>query len=123
MAEEELINWDEALEQVGGDRDFLKEVLTDLEEECKAAVTEIGNGINTSNFEEIRKAAHRIKGSSSYLCCHRLREISLKLQEAGHAGESNPPNAPKLLQTIKEMFEDFKTAFADTSNEIIRFFA
>jgi HPt (histidine-containing phosphotransfer) domain-containing protein len=119
---EELVNWEEALNQVGGERDFLREVLGDLETECDSAIEEIKNGIKGKNFEDIRKAAHRIKGSASYLCCNRLREIALKLQEAGHTGELGAPNPAKLLTFIEEMFGDFQTIFEDTKTEIRQFF-
>lgn len=37
-----VINWEEAMNQVGGDRDFLDEVLADLLAESQTAQEEIG---------------------------------------------------------------------------------
>ena len=81
-----VIDWIGALEQVGGDEDFLIEVLQDLLVEATAAVEQIQEGINISDFSLVMHSAHRIKGSASYLCCDELREISLQLQDCGRAG-------------------------------------
>lgn len=37
----DIINWDEAMEQVGGDEEFLKELLNDLQEELSAQVSKL----------------------------------------------------------------------------------
>jgi HPt (histidine-containing phosphotransfer) domain-containing protein len=102
-----IIDWDEAMVQVGGDRDFLNEVLQDLLAESETAENEIGEAIKTSDFSGVMKAAHRIKGSASYLCCDALKDVSLKLQDAGHDGTTNPRDPEQLLTHIRALFEDF----------------
>lgn len=37
----DVINWDEAMEQVGGDEEFLKELLNDLQEELSAQISKL----------------------------------------------------------------------------------
>jgi HPt (histidine-containing phosphotransfer) domain-containing protein len=64
------------------------------------------------------KAAHRIKGSASYLCCEALRDISLKLQDAGHEGTASPKDPEQLLATIKTLFEKFVQCLKDLKAEI-----
>lgn len=110
MAEQEelkVIDWDEAMEQVGGDLEFLNEVLQDLLTESDSAQQEIADAIEAKDFDAIMKAAHRIKGSASYLCCEALKDISLRLQDAGRAGTGTPSD--ELLEEIKTMFETFKS--------------
>lgn len=80
---EKLIDWEEAMKQVGDDEDFLNEVLDDLVAESKTAEEEMGDSIGKMDFDGIMKAAHRIKGSASYLCCEALRVTSLQLQDEG----------------------------------------
>jgi len=82
------------------------------------AEEEISNAINISNFSDIMKAAHRIKGSASYLCCEPLREASLKLQEAGHSGTVECSNPDKLLDEIKTLFEQFQKILVVLRTEI-----
>eukprot|EP01036_Dinobryon_divergens_P033849 gene33850-43735_t len=86
-----VINWELALEQTGGDVEFLQEVLTDLIAEADEAEESMRSAITTSGiaYTTLKQAAHKIKGSASYLCCEQLREVSLHLQDLGHAGESN----------------------------------
>lgn len=124
-----VVDWTQALEQVGGDTEFLQEVLNDLLGECDAAVEEIAKGLakyqdgfDPEGSTEIRKAAHRIKGSASYLFCDRLKDISLKLQDAGHAGEVGAPSPAKLLNDMTSMFTDFKDEVESVKDEIERYF-
>jgi HPt (histidine-containing phosphotransfer) domain-containing protein len=64
------------------------------------------------------KAAHRIKGSASYLCCEQLKAVSLKLQDAGHEGTQNTAKAAEILASIEALFTEFKVALEDLKNEI-----
>ena len=48
-----------ALEQVAGDEEFLKEVLSDLLVESSTAEQDLENAIQAKNFDGIMKSAHR----------------------------------------------------------------
>lgn len=56
------------------------------------------------------KAAHRIKGSASYLCCEELKDRALKLQDAGHAGTTQPEKGAELMANIEVLFAEFQEA-------------
>ena len=114
----QVINWEEAMNQVGGDREFLDEVLQDLLAEAGTAEDEISSAIRNRDFSQIMKAAHRIKGSASYLCCEALKEASFKLQEAGHAGTQANANESQLLQKIEDLFDDFEVCLRELRSEI-----
>jgi len=101
------IDWKEALKQVGDDRDFLNEVLSDLMEEAKTAEDDILDAINKEDYGGVMRAAHRIKGSASYLSCEPLKEISYTLQQSGHEGEEGKAK-PELLSRIKNEYNEFK---------------
>ena len=113
-----IIDWDEAMVQVGGDREFLNEVLQDLLAESRTAEEEIGEAIKTLDFSGVMKAAHRIKGSASYLCCEALRDISLKLQDAGHDGTTSPKDPEQLIAQINVLFEHFVECLKALRTEI-----
>ena len=110
------INWNEAMEQVGGDMDFLYEVLQDLVNETVSAKNEMTKAIAANDFEGIRQAGHRIKGSASYLSCGALCEISKQLQDAGHDGVKDP--SPAQMTKIKGYFEIFTKCLADLEKDI-----
>jgi HPt (histidine-containing phosphotransfer) domain-containing protein len=105
-----VIDWDEALNQVGGDMEFLNEVIQDLLNEAAGAREDIAAAIDAGDFDGVMKAAHRIKGSASYLCCDALRETSKDLQDAGHEAKS--------MSRIRDLFEEFEVALKDLRMEV-----
>jgi HPt (histidine-containing phosphotransfer) domain-containing protein len=120
MPKDKVIDWAEARNQVGGDEDFLNEVLQDLLTESRTAQQEIEAGIKAENFEAIKNAAHRIKGSASYLYCEALREVSFQLQEAGHKGSNGRSESEKdrIMSHIRDLFEEFEVALSELRKEI-----
>lgn len=118
MSQPKVIDWTLALEQVGQDESFLLEVLNDLIHEIDVGVVDIQSGIDKSDFDTVRKVAHRIKGSASYLNCDHLQKISFELQNAGDKGDRGTGKASELWAQIKELFADLKTAFEDLKAEI-----
>mmetsp|Transcript_12222 Transcript_12222/g.20272 ORF Transcript_12222/g.20272 Transcript_12222/m.20272 type:complete len:125 (+) Transcript_12222:183-557(+) len=117
---DKTLNWDEALNQVGGDEEFLTEVLEDLLEEARTAEEEINEAIAAKDFSQLTKAAHRIKGSASYLCCENLRVASLNLQELGHNGTQPGANEERLLEEIYEWHRTFQDCLRDLRAEVER---
>jgi HPt (histidine-containing phosphotransfer) domain-containing protein len=128
------LDWEGALRQVSDDREFLNEVLDDLIVEALTAQADIEKhieGLNTavtdetrcSHFSEIRKAAHRIKGSAAYLCCEMLIDVSFKLQEAGHQGsalECTTATSHKIESHVDSLFVLFKKCVVDIQAEILK---
>ncbi len=112
----DIIDWAEAMNQVGGDRDFLDEVLRDLLTESDEAEAEMESAIKADDFACIKRAAHRIKGSAAYLCCNALRDVSLTLQDLGHEGEVKPSDG--LMDDIRKNFETFRHCLQDLKEEI-----
>eukprot|EP01038_Epipyxis_sp_PR26KG_P006952 gene6952-9507_t len=110
------IDWDEAMNQVGGDRDFLDEVLADLVKESREANEEMEKAVQDGDFNGIMKAAHRIKGSASYLCCEALRDVSLRLQNAGHDGTHSPSSG--LMKEIRTLLDEYSTSLQQLEKEI-----
>lgn len=116
-----IVDWAEALSQVGGDKEFLKEVFDDLFTEADAAVDEFVVAIDKKELEDVKKVAHRIKGSASYLGSHRLRELCAKLQDycinqkeigvttfpADHVAEQFAKYKEELASLKQTVAEDF----------------
>jgi HPt (histidine-containing phosphotransfer) domain-containing protein len=117
-----IVDWQEALNQVSGDKDFLKEVLQDLMDEAKTAETNIADGITNKNFEETMKAAHRIKGSASYLGCEALRDSALFIQQKSHEGLDHPEKSEELLTEVQDQYKIFLECVSALSVEIERWF-
>jgi len=115
-----VINWEGALEQVAGDEEFLNEVLKDLRTEADTAENDLATAITGKNLDAVMKAAHRIKGSASYLCCDRLRDISFTLQNLGHsgAGVSDQTAIDTIMVNVSASFETFKQCLVDLRSEL-----
>lgn len=107
----EVINWEKALEQACNDQDFLNEVLQDLLTEINEAENELSESIKNCIHDDVRKAAHRIKGSASYLHCEKLRDVSKSLQFLAQANGNwdDIKDLHKLfLQCANELREKIK---------------
>ena len=115
-----VLDWPEAMNQVGGDKEFLAEVLQDLTEEAKTAEEDIQQAIQAKDFEAIMKAAHRIKGSATYLGCAALRNSSFAIQQMGHDGGSAGSDKEALLASIEKEYQNFLSALTDLKAEIER---
>lgn len=113
-----VINWDEAMTQVGGEIEFLEEILQDLLDEAQTAEDDIKMGIDTKDFDRIMKAAHRIKGSATYLGCEALRVTAYAIQQLGQTGTKNPNE--ELWVKIDEEYALFLTALTNLRAEIAR---
>lgn len=118
------INWDDAMNQVGGDRDFLEEVLGDLMTEAETADQEIsavieGPNVTSEDFLTVKKAAHRIKGSASYLCCEDLRSISEDMQVLGDRGATKADDDhAATLREIKVKFALYRSYIIELKQEV-----
>lgn len=119
IPEPTVINWTEAMTQVGGEIDFLEEVLQDLLDEAKTAEDDIKEGIDTKDFDKIMKAAHRIKGSATYLGCEALRITAYAIQQLGHDGTKGVSPGDLWIK-IDDEYALFLTALSNLRTEIAR---
>jgi HPt (histidine-containing phosphotransfer) domain-containing protein len=110
------IDWAKAMETVDSDIDFLNEVIGDLLNEAQTSQEEIEAGIAKPDYSAVSKAAHRVKGSASYLCCENLRQVSLSLQDLGTAAHASP--SPSTVNEIKSLFEKYKDCVVELRKEV-----
>lgn len=113
-----VINWEEAMTQVGGEIEFLEEILQDLLDEAQTAEDDIKAGIDSKDFDRIMKAAHRIKGSATYLGCEALRVTAYAIQQLGQTGTKS--GGEELWVTINAEYSLFLTALTNLRAEIAR---
>ncbi len=89
---DDVIKWNEAMQQVGDDEEFLRELLGDLKSEAQNQINTIqgiiANPADTPYFR-IKCAAHAIKGAAANLFCEKLRAAAHDLEKAAlHSHES-----------------------------------
>lgn len=112
-----VIDWNEAMVQVGDDRVFLIEVMQELLNESRSAFDMISTAVAKRDYQTIYKEAHRVKGSASYLFCASLRDYSFDLQNAATAAETDPTSEhhedivrlnQKCRAALQDLEEEFK---------------
>eukprot|EP01006_Ploeotia_vitrea_P015611 TRINITY_DN45290_c0_g1_i2.p1 TRINITY_DN45290_c0_g1~~TRINITY_DN45290_c0_g1_i2.p1 ORF type:complete len:133 (-),score=11.92 TRINITY_DN45290_c0_g1_i2:166-564(-) len=115
-----IINWEEAKVQVGDDEEFLKEVLADLISESESGIQDITSAIEAKDFEKVMKSSHKIKGSTSYLCCEITNNIARNMEYASAAAfkKTTDLSSEDSWKKINELFDTFKVAFEELKKEI-----
>ncbi|MCI4446086.1 MAG: Hpt domain-containing protein [Candidatus Aminicenantes bacterium] len=97
------INKEEALNRIGGEEDFLNELLDIYREEFEKRYAELEKAIAEGNFQRIREAGHSIKGASANLSLPALREAAYEMEMAGKNEDLDV--AQKTLKKLKMEFE------------------
>lgn len=93
----------EVLERIGGDEDFLKELIEIYKQEFAEKTDELTRAIEEKNFQVIREAGHSLKGASANLSLMALREAALEMEMAGK--EQNLDKAQLALDRLKKEYK------------------
>jgi HPt (histidine-containing phosphotransfer) domain-containing protein len=110
--------------QAGGDLEFLTEVLQDLLDEAETAKNDIQSGLTKKDFDEIMKAAHRLKGSAAYLGCEAMRDSMMTVQLEAKKGITMTDDAEKdvLHAFLQAEYEKFLVALTTLKEEVAAWF-
>ncbi|OQX96427.1 hypothetical protein B6I21_01080 [candidate division KSB1 bacterium 4572_119] len=105
------------LERLGGDEEFLSEILNTFMEQIPNDLKTIKKGIRNNDWAVIELSAHTLKGSAGNICASRLAEAALNLELASK--EKKIEQAGNILETIREEFSKFKQAVAKQEELVI----
>ena len=119
-AQSHLVDWDVALETVGGDRELLTDLLRLFLDDWNSMIGEIESAIQNGDEKELRRAAHAFKGALNHLGATSTASKAFALEKMGEAGDlsdSNPALAQLQAETLRLLveFEAF-TVEAPSSN-------
>lgn len=78
-----LINFADALERCGGDKEFLGEMLAEFLSFSKTQIRNIVQAIDDQNLEVLTREAHSIKGASANLGAESITQTALELELCG----------------------------------------
>jgi CheY-like chemotaxis protein len=110
----QLLNWNEALERVGGNAQMLKDLVALFLEEGPRLLAEIRRAMDQGNAAELRRQAHTLKGSAALFAAEptvraaRLLEYlgrDGKLEEAERAWSEMEQEMGGLLAELERMEE------------------
>ena len=108
---EVLINYDEALERLGGDEEFLVELLGELSSQISDNLVTIEAKLTENDFEGIGRIGHGLKGASANLDVTGIAELSAQLEQ--RAEEKNIEVIQDLVSEIRRGNEQLKKYLED----------
>ena len=101
---ENYISWNESVDRVGGEEDFLIELLNDLKDLVQQNLDKIKQFIDENNYTKIRELAHSMKGASGNLGLNIMYDTTLNLENNAIYMEEWTPetlkNALKKSQSL-----------------------
>ena len=77
------INYPEVLERIGGDREFLVELLKIYLLEFQEKIAQVEAALEGADFGLIQEIGHSLKGASANLSLPSLRRVASELEAAG----------------------------------------
>lgn len=96
----------EALDRVGGEAEFLDELLALYEKEFRSQTARLKKALTAGNFESVREIGHGLKGTSANLSLPGLRDAALAVEMAGKAGSAAA--ARKALEALEREHRRFR---------------
>ncbi len=78
-----IIDYESALERIGGDREFLDELLGIYSEEFISSMGTLEKALQGKDFTSIQEVGHSLKGSSANLSLLQLRDHAHQIEKAG----------------------------------------
>jgi CheY-like chemotaxis protein/HPt (histidine-containing phosphotransfer) domain-containing protein len=97
---------DEALEQVGGDAELLRELTAVFLHDCPRMIEEVIDGLCAGDAAKVQRGAHSIKGAVSILGGKAAFEAALRLETMARQGDLS--QAEVAWQALREALEKFQ---------------
>jgi histidine phosphotransfer protein HptB len=95
-----------ALQQAADDADLLQELLELFKGSCASDISLIERGLKQHDAEQVRAAAHSIKGAAASLGMHGIRDIALSIETA--ARDNNLSAAQEHLPVLERFGRELK---------------
>ena len=78
--------WEEALSGVGGNEETLRELLSLFMEEATKLTTQMDTALAAGNADDLRRAAHTLKGSARLFSAHPVGDAAQELESCARDG-------------------------------------
>jgi HPt (histidine-containing phosphotransfer) domain-containing protein len=100
----EVFNIDEALERIGGDRDFLFELLNEFIKQMNESLPALGEAVKNADFDGIKIIAHKLRGSAGNLSVSGMYQALSEIETLAVEGRKDMM-ARQLLLLDKQRLE------------------
>jgi len=98
----------EVLERLGGDEEFLRELLDLYASEFEKKAAELEAALRGSDFTSVRELGHSLKGASANLSLPALQAAALDMERAGR--DCDAPLARAALARLRKEFVRLQAA-------------
>ena len=85
--EQQPIDVETALDQLGGDRELLDDVVRIFVDTVPDLLTELRSACSSSDAKQVQASAHGIKGAASNICAEPIRGLAQRIEEMGKQDE------------------------------------
>jgi CheY-like chemotaxis protein len=109
------IDLEQAMTNLGGDRELFDEVLTVFLDSVPGLLGELQEACTNTDQKRLHAAAHSLKGSASNICAEPTRRIAAQLEEVGTQDEVI--SASSLLSELEKQLDRLRT-FAASLEQI-----
>lgn len=106
-----LINIDEAVERLGGDKSFLFELLNDFVGDFHQYLNELQEEITKEDFDRIYVIGHTIKGAAATLSLNGIRELSYMMEKSGK--EKDLKKAMEIYDKLLAEYENLVDYYSE----------
>ncbi len=103
-----VIDREDLMERIGGDLELLEELLELFDEDYPELLNEIRQAILQQNGEQLKRAAHTLKGAVGNFAAIKAHQLALALEKKGEAGDFT--NTPELVEQLTAAIQEFKSA-------------
>jgi two-component system, sensor histidine kinase and response regulator len=102
-----------ALERVGGDEEFLNEVVALFRQDATRLLGEVRTAVAEGDAAGLRRAAHALKGSAGYVAARPTVEAARRLETIGAQGDL--AKAASAFEDLEREFERLTSALPETA--------
>ena len=95
---QQVLDTQVGLQQVGGDSEIYRELLTDFVQELPVKIHRLNNFYEAQNMEEVSRAAHNLRGVAANLGALQIFYLAKKLEE-----QSTGSYTPSLRESIQDL--------------------
>ncbi|MDQ7821798.1 MAG: response regulator [Candidatus Eremiobacteraeota bacterium] len=107
----DLFDVAEVMKRIDNDRTLLREVLEIFLEDVPNQIKNLEGAIHDQKFKEIGRLGHILKGASSNMGAHRLREVGFQIEKAGSS--SDLAKASSLYQKLVDEYHALEEVLKD----------
>jgi CheY-like chemotaxis protein/HPt (histidine-containing phosphotransfer) domain-containing protein len=110
-----VLDREQALERVDGDRELLREVIGLFLEDYPETMAEIDTALSEGDAARLNRAAHALKGSVANFGARNSFDLALRLEMVGKTGDLK--GADEAFHVLAAEMERLKTALAEFAKE------